>query len=198
MDASSPVFVLDKVDNLALPHEIAAGRFANDLSTLNVTWYGLEHLYETVKDAEAAYCAAPFGADPVASNKKLLARCVFDWYAVSSCNFVRLIGWMACQAGITQEKPADYVSRILPAITVHRHKIAAHYSRHSPDKDGDALQQASTMLFSLSVVNGRFFANHWRLAVRRNGIASDSSALIPWSLVEVHEQLRKRYIGQPA
>lgn len=188
---------LDTVEGWALAPEEAL-KYQNDLSALQVVWFGLEHLYSTVLECEqaAAQQFLPGGQfrSPEAVHAQRLARCAFDWYAVSACNLVALVGWIANQTGLTTDNHKQYLKRVLPAVEVHRNKIAAHYSRHSPKQDGDALQQASTMFFSLPQVNGRFVANAYTLAIRRKGQSSDSSELLPWSVVEIHDALRKRYM----
>jgi hypothetical protein len=187
---------LDFLEQWTLPPNLEQ-QFSNDLSARRVLWFGLEHLYDTVASCERIY------ADHFASNKGepsaeavnsiLLARCAFDWYSVSACNFVSLVGWIANKAGLTKEPHDQYLKKVLPELRIHRHKMAAHYSRHSPKNDSYALQVASTMLFSLPWVNGHFVANAMKVAVRRQGVSSDSSELVPWSLVEVHDRLRSRY-----
>lgn len=187
---------LDDIENWTLTPD-QESRFSNDLSALSVVWFGLEHLYETVLSCEQVYAKSLVsfaeGRLQESLQAALLARCAFDWYAVSACNLVSLKGWIANQAGLTTEGHKQYLRRVLPAVETHRNKIAAHYSRHSPRNDAHALQLASTMFFSLPLVNGHFVANTYKLAVRRKGVPSDSSALVPWSVVETHETLRKRY-----
>ena len=187
---------LDNIEDWTLP-PVQESRFSNDLSAGRVVWFGLEHLYQNVLTCEQDY-AKQFGSptecrSPEPRQAALLARCTFDWYAVSACNLVSLIGWIANQAGLTEEDHKRYLTRVLPAVEIHRNKIAAHFSRHSPKNDSYALQQASTMLFSLPWVNGHFVANAWKLGIRRKGVASDSSVLVPWSVVEIHKTLRRRY-----
>ena len=192
---------LDDIEDWTLASE-QQSRFANDLSAISVAWFGLEHLYETVLSCEHAY-AKQFGSSTEGRSQEtiraaVLARCAFDWYAVSSCNLASLIGWIANQAGLATEGHKQYLTRVLPAVEVHRNKIAAHYSRHSPSNDGDALQVASTMLFSLPWVNGHFVANAMKVMLRRNGVSSDSSDLVRLSFLETHEMLRTRYARSSA
>ena len=187
---------LDNIEGWTLTPE-QGSKYHNDIAALNVVWFGLEHLYSTVLQCQqrAAKQFSPgreFRSSEVV-RAQLLARCAFDWYAVSACNFVSLIGWIAKHAGLTTEEHKQYLTRVLPAIEIHRNKIAAHYSRHSPRKDAHALQLASTMFFSLPQVNGRFVANAYTLSISRKGVSSDSSALLPWSVVDTHDELRKRY-----
>jgi len=188
--------VLDAIDGWMLPPDLQS-KYHNDLAALSVVWFGLEHLYSTVLNCERAVADQfrPGGQfrSPEAVQGQVLARCAFDWYAVSGCNFVSLIGWIAKQAGLTTDEHQQYLRRVLPAVKIHRDKIAAHYSRHSPKDDSEALQRASTMWFSLTQVNGRLVANAKTLSVRRKGVSSNSAALLPWSVVDTHEELRKRY-----
>ena len=192
---------LDNIEDWTLTPE-QRSKYHNDICALNVVWFGLEHLYATVLKCEQAVRNSSVPRTqkrlPEEDKAQILARCAFDWYAVSACNFVSLIGWIAKQVGLTTEEHKQYLTRVLPAVEIHRNKIAAHYSRHSPRKDGHALQLASTMFFSLPQVNGRFVANAYMLSISRKGVSSDSAALLPWSVVETHDELRKRYsVGSP-
>lgn len=190
------MLVLDNIEGWTLTPE-QASKYHNDLNALSVLWFGLEHLYAEVLKCERSlsqqHMTMSVESEQKAAGSKVLARCVFDWYAVSSCNFVSLVGWMANQAGLTTGNQRTYVTRVLPAVEIHRNKIAAHFSRHSPMNDSEALQRASTMWFSVAQVNGRFVANALTFRMQKGGVSSDSSELRPWSVVEVHEALRERY-----
>lgn len=187
---------IDRVEkwNLSPEHE---SKFHSDLVAMSVLWFGLEHLYGVVAGAEQDVSTLRMTlteeSEAQARRIKVLARCAFDWYAVSACNLAALVAWMAAEAGLTTENQKSYVMRILPPVDIHRNKVAAHFSRHSPRKDQEALQRASTMWFSLSELNGRFFANTLVYRIGRGAATSDSTELKPWSLVEVHEALRQRY-----
>ncbi len=177
-------------------------RFHDEFCTLEVVWFGLEHLYDTVLSSEQTYASHPVssgeGLPAEAEKAAFLARCAFDWYAVSACNLVSLIGWIAKEAGLTAEGHGKYLRRVLPAVVIHRNKVAAHYSRHSPKSDPEALRVASTMPVVLPVVNGHFVVNAYTLSLRRNGVTSDSSALRSWSVIQAHESLQSRYAVLPA
>ena len=129
------MYTLDRIEGWTLTPDQAL-KYHNDIAALNVVWFGLEHLYSTVLECEqaAAKQFLPNGQfrSHEAVQAQLLARCALDWYAVSACNFVALVGWIANDAGHTTEQHKAYVARVLPAVEMHRHKIAAHYSRHSP------------------------------------------------------------------
>lgn len=169
--------------------------FKHDLEKLGVDWFGLDHLYQTVLRCEGIYANGVVSTtgrlSPEASRAAMFARCAFDWYSVSVYNYVSLTGWIAHEAGLTTEQFSKYRDDVLPVIKIHRNKIGAHYSRHTPHKDGVADQMASTMYNDVAFDGRHFVVNSWIVAVI--GAKSSKSTLERWSLAETHERLRERY-----
>ncbi len=192
--------ILDAVDGFALT-SAQVDEFSNELVTLRTNWRGLHYLCYQTRNLEqrcfrrdtSKVKVVAFGNIPgVAPTDLQMVSCFFDWYSVSACNLCSLVAWIANTADATTEGPDDYVRRLLPPILKHRHKVAAHYSRVWPKKDGPALQVASTT-WKLGAVDDRFIINLMVHSRTHAGSCSDSSELEPWSLTSVHDDLAKRY-----
>lgn len=123
-----------------------------------------------------------------------LLYCYFQWYAVSACNYVLLVGWLARQGDPSRRKPWEYVSDVIPDVRWFRDKIAAHFAR-AGKKDKRADQILSTM-YQVCFENGRFRASPWQVTLKTKGDVGTSTGGNSWSLTEVHENIRKRYNPQ--
>jgi hypothetical protein len=142
----------------------ALEQYSNDFRAIRDLWYGLEWLRFYVDELEKAERLDPMeelsGRPvrlPFVDPRPPVGSC-FDWYAVSACNLVSLIGWIAQKCGATTDSPDAYLKRVTPDVLVYRNKIAAHTSRVKPRgprgvEDGLAIQEISTM---------RLFSKVWR------------------------------------
>jgi len=75
-----------------------------------------------------------------------IIECCFHWYAVSGCNFVKLIGWIAFIEGKSLKEPQEYVKTIIPEVLTWRNKVAAHFAQtfiKSNKRDNIAERKAS-------------------------------------------------------
>jgi len=125
-----------------------------------------------------------------------LITCAFHWYAVSVCNYVRLVGWLANESGAdAHQKALEYLTNVIPSVKKWRDKVAAHFAIACPKpSDTDATLLAS-VLFPVAFEDGVFVANPWDVNIRSGGKASNTRAagLERWSLTKVHTRLAKRY-----
>jgi hypothetical protein len=158
---------LDVLDSLVISASDAA-RLSNDINASASLWSGLELLYQQTRRAEQQVVPRPlensiavsWGNVPgVPLSALWQIACFFDWYSVSACNFVSLIGWIAKNCGTTSESDRDYRRRVIPIVLQHRNKIGAHSSRVWPRDDGPATQEASNFR-QLALENDRFMANY--------------------------------------
>ena len=95
--------VIDHIANLKLSDEQEKGHF-NKLRSLAYLATGLRFLYEQVQRVEADVIKrlpkdkqlVIFGNAPEMQgiNQDLVA-CAFHWYAVTACNYVKMVGWLA-------------------------------------------------------------------------------------------------------
>jgi hypothetical protein len=203
-EMDSHVLFLDVTDRIILSRQIAS-RFQNDLNARESLWAGLELLHAQTRLIEQRLVpvdlkdsiSVSWGNIPgVPIHVLRQVACFFDWYSVSACNFVSITGWLAHTCKITTEGDLNYRRRVAPEILAHRNKIGAHAARVWPKDDGIATQEASNFR-QLALVNDRFFANYMMLSRHASGQSSNSRALPAWSLTEMHEKLRKRYVVEP-
>ena len=116
--------ILDYIDNIQLSDDRVKAYY-NELHSLGYLAQGLSFLYEQVQRLEAKVIEQIpsnqkvflFGNAPVLSSvPRSLVACAFHWYAVTVCNYVRMVGWLA--AGGDSTKADDYVRRVLPAVHI--------------------------------------------------------------------------------
>jgi len=190
--------ILDHIDNLELPDQLVR-KHHNDLVQLRVLAEGLHYLNSMVtgivEGARVAWAKNP-NALPRNVAPQALIRCAFDWYAVSACNFIRLVGWLAHEADNTCPEPHEYVKKVIPAVLTYRNKVAAHFAKASPGRDGAATLVAST-LPSLSWINGIPTVGAFRVTIRRQGHLTQSEDW-QWSLMQTHRELLPRYWPEQA
>lgn len=181
----------------ALLHE-----HGNEFNALETLLDGLNHLYRQVETIESDIkskldpkrVSFSLGNDPRLAGVPLrLVACYFHWYATTAVNFVQLVGWLRKQGEKTESTPTpkSYVKEVLPAVFLWRHKVSAHFARHSQRGDSPADQMISVMA-PLAFNNDAFYAGAMALKIRVAGQSSESH-LKPWSLTKVHRELQKRY-----
>jgi len=192
MSANNGAEILDYVEDWRLTTALQQ-RYQRQLGALGTYWHGLEYLYTVVGKAQARYSPT---VKVFPSVRDRLSMCMFDWYAVSACNMVLLAGWIAECAGLTSMKPHDYRKTVIPGVLKWRHKVAAHPALLDPrPEDKGAVEQLSVSN-ALGLSNGRLVVPAYVLKLSTRSLKQTSSASIsPWSLTEVHEQLRARYEG---
>jgi hypothetical protein len=134
------------------------------------------------------------GNDPsLAWLNKGLLYCFFQWYSVSACNYVRLIGWLSRQENLQRRTPRQYVDSVIPNVLWFRKKIAAHFVRAGEDSRDTEADRVASVLYQVGFEDGRFYAPIWKVTVRRNSKESTSTNEAPWSITETHEALMQRY-----
>jgi len=211
--------ILDYTEGLGFPDD-KVERYGNEFQSLGNLWQGLTLLYESAKRIERKakeqikdgsvlesmpsevrkcfegkdirYFSA--GNDPAFEwlNKGLL-YCLFQWYAVSACNYVRLIGWLSRQENLQRRTPRQYVDSVIPNVLWFREKIAAHFVRAGEDIRDTEADRAASVLYQVGFEDGRFYAPIWKVSVRKKSEKSTSSNEDPWSITETHEALMQRY-----
>lgn len=190
---------LDRVENLQLSDKDAA-QHANELNSLAYLGQGLGFLYGQVKKIEDGINAqlnpnlhvSMFGNAPgLRDTPQGLVACAFHWYAVSICNYVRLVGWLTHDADKKQAE--EYVERVLPAVFIWRNKVAAHFAITAPRSEDTPADLAASIMFPISFDDDAFYAATMKLAMRRAGTASASREDMRWSLTHTHKNLSTRY-----
>lgn len=112
--------VIDYIANLKLSDEQEKWHF-NELRSLAYLATGLRFLYEQVQRVEAEVIkrlpkdkqVIIFGNAPEMQgiNQDLVAW-AFHWYAVTACNYVKMIGWLANNSD--SSKARKYMQRVYP------------------------------------------------------------------------------------
>ena len=115
--------------------------------------------------------------------------CAFQWYAVSACNYVQLVGWLSSRNPGTAKR---YVAKILPRIHRFRNKVAAHFALTTPRGDNEADLAASVMTHII------YDAGRLRAASITPVVEADDKEVIisedlAWSVTQAHESLSVRY-----
>jgi len=188
--------ILDHIDNLCIPDDECYGNEVRSLRTLGI---GLAFLNAQVASIEQKVRGTippyvrvfSYGNDPRFAQAMPLIECAFHWYAVSGCNYVGLVGWLAKQIDPGRPDPKQYVRDLIPAVVTYRNKVAGHFAKASPGDDNLATLDAS-VLHSVAFSDDRFYAGVWRLTQTSQGTRS-SSPDMRWSLTKTHTELVKRY-----
>src|SRR5262249_14187131 len=131
--------------------------------------------------------------EPAPPAKLVFANlsCCFQWYAVTLCNFVELIGAIGWELDRSRKPPRDYVKVVIPAVLDYRNKVGAHIGR-APRNAASPAQQLQRLLPPTAFMNGRYHAGGLATYVRRSCTQSTGTVL-QWSLTETHESLAERY-----
>lgn len=192
------VLVIDHIDNLQLSED-AAKKYFNELRSLCYLACGIWFLYDEILKIETQIAKGipknrrvfSFGNSPdLEGIPQDLVACAFHWYAVTVCNYVKMIGWLV--NGCDSKKATDYFKRVIPPVKLWRDKVGAHFARHSP-KDENAADLAKSVMFPISFEDDAFYAGSIRLAISRGGKKSVSRQDMRWSLTHTHRNLILRY-----
>ena len=192
--------IIDCIDKLELSDD-RAGNYANELSSLGYLAQGLWFLNGQVQRLEAKI------TEQVGKDKQVfmlgnvpqlkavvpqgLVACAFHWYAVSVCNYVRMVGWLAYG-----QEPIDtikYVKHVIPAVYVWRNKVAAHFAKIAPRKEDNPADLAISVMWPISFDDDAFYAHSYRLTQSTSGKSHTSRQDMRWSLTHTHRDLIPRY-----
>lgn len=195
--------VLDHIENIIVPGDVFQEPY-NEYYVLICLHSGLEFLYhqaahfdEVVKQQVNPQDKLKFmgSGNLPAFNQipKTLLICAFHWYAISACQYVRIVGAIAYRQDKSRLFPPKYVKNVIPEVLAFRDKVAAHFSwstQHSKDNDAERL---ASILPPLSFINDSFHVGALTVALQKSGKGSTSEEIKPWSICKVHQQLRRRY-----
>ncbi len=197
--------MLDYVRHLELPDDVCKRRL-NQFNSLRYLHEGMTFLYRQVKQSEAVVyqrldsrrARTIYGNDPALAGMPMgLLSCSFHWYAVSACNYVRLVGWLLKDARCSDQDPLKYVEDVLPDVKPFRDKVAAHFAQAAGSRRDNQAEREMSVMPPIGFVDDAFCANPVLLLIGAQHGNSNSEALAKWSLTKVHESLMQRY-GWPA
>lgn len=191
-------WTVDYVEGLHVPTKDYGGA----IPPLKMLWFGMSHIYERVKSAQAtergdvwtSVATLAYKADErIGREPYLLVYSMFHWYSVSACNLVGLIGRVLIDSKQTEHKrPSGYVDEIIPSVKLWRNKIGAHFAVTTPTKrDSDAMKGLS-IYNSIRLRNGVIEVVPLQVRMQDGGRRSEAE-LKRWALTEVHEQLDDRF-----
>jgi hypothetical protein len=178
---------LDHIESLVIP-KIGVRDYSRELFTLQTYAEGLHSIAVEIAHLEGKHRSRydrEFGqllAQPDTARVILL----FDWYAVTACNFVRLLGWFAKWFGIGRETPRQYLERICGPLLIWRDKVAAHPARVS-QRDHEVDRRMS-MVRTFGWVESEFRVGDLQLS-----IGSSRSSLQPWGITSTHRDFTNRF-----
>lgn len=180
-----------------------ASTHANAIRTAEVLASGLTHIYSCVKNAEASALARQavrtedgvrafqFGdLSDLAEIPTNLVECMFRWYAVAACDFVRVAVWIA---GFDKQVREEYTQIVLGPVQSFRDKIGAHTSGVTVNSRDTEAERLVSTIRQVSWLNDRFRVGVFAVRIQRGNRISDSSSMKPWSLTDFHLQLCDRY-----
>jgi hypothetical protein len=191
--------IIDNINNLEIS-ETEIKKYSNELKSLGYLSNGLNFLYKQVSDMESIIqerlpnnqVTVFIGNIPLASDiPQGLVACFFHWYAVSVCNFIRLIGWLVND----QDSSAAlrYINQVAPNVKIWRDKVGAHFARIKPNSKDTPADLAMSVMFPISFDNDAFYAASLALTISSSGKSSTSRKDMRWSLTHTHRDLSKRF-----
>lgn len=211
--------MIDLKDKLELPDKMKS-KFVNELQALANLWRGMCYIYKLVCEIErianekinngTVFQNMPpvvkksfegkdiryvsYGNDPAFNwlDKGLLYS-LFQWYAISACNYVRLVGYLAKKTDSSRPKVSAYIEKVIPDVGWFRDKIAAHPVKACYNKKDNEADRAASVLYQVGYNSGRFYASVWQVTIVRKGEKIAGSNPGSWSITKTHEKLSERY-----
>jgi len=210
--SKSDEVVLDAIE----PVKVDRQKYFNEIGSLRTLFNGLSELCAPIKRREVAFEKASGGkfkvmtfggTSPKEKHSLDVTACMFHWFGLSLCNYVRLIGYIRglnrgdfTRADLTDKKAVDkvrksiegYVSSILEVadLKVWRNKVFAHFAISDPYKDDNISTLDMSVIFPVTF-EGRYYVGSMAIT-RTNSSGSQTSALPRWSMTEVFESLIPR------
>jgi hypothetical protein len=115
---------------------------------------------------------------------------MFQWYAVSACNYARLVGWLVKQ---DSQFAISYVKEVMPKLYKYRNKVAAHFALTKPDKDDNEADQEASIRAHICIKGKHIYLAAISPVIQIEGKEVSSNQKFSWSLTQVHKLLIKRY-----
>ena len=135
------------------------------------------------------------GNDPRLKDLPLsLIGCCFRWYSVTVCDYVRLIGWLAC--GEDAKRARRYQYEVIPEVSRWRNKVGAHTAITAPRSDDTPADLFVTSIpWDVAFVDDSFVttAGHVRVSLGSEEGGSTSREDMAWRLTTTHRRLAERY-----
>ena len=206
---------LDEIE----PVTVQRNDHANERRTLATLQRGLWGLTNGVYIREAPYreiakkmIFVEFGQTDDGPTRDIdMMACVFHWFGVSLCNYVRLVGFIRglekgefTRADLSDAKKSKdnviakainkYVESIpeLESVLIWRNKVFGHFAITAPRHDDNIATLDMSVVLPVSFVAPRYVAGEMQM-IRTNATGTHTSELPPWSVTEVYEALTPRF-----
>jgi hypothetical protein len=190
---------IDHIDKLQLS-ENEAKKYFNELRSLDYLAQGLWFLYYNLQRIEAKITEGVgkdkqvfiFGNAPEMQGiNQYLVACAFHWYAVTVCNYVRMVGWLTHNQ--RKDGAIAYTKKIIPAVYLWRNKVAAHFAITDPKQDDNVADLVKSVMFPISFADDAFYTGSLIPAISTGGKKNISRQEMRWSLAHTHRNLIPRY-----
>lgn len=190
---------IDNIDKLQLSDE-AVVKYSNELHSLRYLTGGLRFLYDQVEKIEIQVGERnPKGkrvfsfmnAPNLAGIPQDFVACAFHWYAVTICNYVKMVGWLAGDGDSVAAR--RYMERVLPEVHLWRNKVGAHFARIDPNKEDNVADLTLSVLYPIAYYDDAFYTPPITLSLSKNGEQVTNRQDMRWSLTHVHRDLTPRF-----
>ncbi len=193
--------ILDYIENI----KVEGAPFnepANEYFALLSLRTGLEYLYRFAQECDEV-CLSQlnpkkkvFFSGNIPEVKGIpyqLLSCVFHWYSISACQYVRTVGTIAYRQDKSRTTSLKYLDSIIPEVKVFRDKVAAHFGWLTKNEHDNEAERLASIIPQVSFYDDSFQVGGLRISMTRSGNRTDSKQITPWSIVKVHKRLRERY-----
>ena len=204
-------YTLDYIDDLQVDLEGHAEFEPFQVSHLRNLHAGLDFLSALVQEKQLQIeDSSPNWPD---EDTVRLMTCVFSWYSVAACDYVRTVGRLAFEDD--KRKTLKYLNKVIPNVYHWRRKVGAHATfvtlpikgpvelidRQEIDKSNEEfINDAKENLYSYSffapMVHFSYSEKIFRAGTNL-GVPLPSGELhvedLTWSLTRVHRELTDRY-----
>ena len=198
-----PETILDHIDNIIVPgkpfdeqkneYEAMVSLY-HGLECLNYQAGEMEKIVESSLDVEPNVKQFRFGSMPGLSRVQYsMLTCMFHWYAVSACNYARLVGAIAYRQDKNRPRPPEYIRSVMPEVLGFRDKIAAHFAWATENGKDNAAERRFSIFPQIAWNRDCLEVCAMSLKLSKGDKVTDSRSLKPWSITKIHKQLCERY-----
>lgn len=193
--------VLDYIDNITIEGKPFVEP-TNEYYALLSLRTGLSHLYRFAKRCDEV-CISQL--DPIKKWLFIgnipditgipypLLTCVFQWYAISSCQYVRTIGTIAYRQGKSRSTSLKYLNSVIPEVKAYRDKVAAHFAWLTKSDHDNNAERLASIIPQVSFDRDSFYVGAFTISLGSRGKMTTSKEIKPWSIVKIHKILQERY-----
>ncbi|MDD5700482.1 MAG: hypothetical protein PHU23_00405 [Dehalococcoidales bacterium] len=122
-----------------------------------------------------------------------MLTCAFQWYAISACQYVKTIGTIGYRQDNTRPKSDVYLNSIIGEVKNYRDKVAAHFAWLTKNEHDNDAERLASIIPQVSFWGNSFHVGAIIVSLGRKGKMSSSKDIKPWSIVNIHKILQKRY-----